>query len=83
MENIDSLKRDDKVTVTVYGPDGTILYQTDETNCHSLEAAVQSAIESAPENINPEDCVFSVNNRTKDVTHRYRLNAHGHLKLII
>lgn len=83
INNIDFIKRDDKVTVPVYGPDGTILYQTDETNCHSLEAAVQSAIENAPENINPEDCVFSVNKRTKDVTHLYLLNAHAHLKLII
>lgn len=83
MEAIDSLKPAEEVTVTVFGPEGSTLYQNTATGFHSLEAAVRQAIAGASPEINPEDCVFEVSNRTTGVSHRYRINAHGHLKLIV
>lgn len=83
MKNIDSLKPDQKVTVSIYGPDDTCLYETTGTGYHSLEAAVNVAIRKAHLQINPEDCVFQVNNHATSVSHNYRLNAHSHLKLIV
>lgn len=83
MEEFDSLKRDQQVAVTIWGPDDTRLYQTAGTGYHSIEAAVNEALDNAALQLNPEDCVFEVANETTGVTHRYRLNAHGHLKLIV
>lgn len=83
MEAIDSLKRNDEVTVAIWGPTNTCLYKTTGNGYHSLESAVSAAIERANLETSPEDCVFEVTNQTTGVSHRYRLNAHGHLKLII
>lgn len=83
METIDSLKRDNRVAVTIEGPEGNELYKTSGTGYHSLEAAIDSALNQAQLSVNPEDCVFVVNNETTGVTHRYRFNAHGNLKLIV
>lgn len=83
METVDSLKPDDKVTITIYGPSGQQLYQATGTGFHKLDAAIQDVVDQAGLDINPEDCVFEVSNDTKGVKHRYRLNAHGNLKLII
>ena len=83
MEAIDSLKTADSVAVAIYGPDGSKLYQTAGTGFHSLEVAINSALENANLQVNPEDCVFEVTNETTGVSHRYRFNAHGNLKLIV
>lgn len=83
MENIDSLKRGDEVKVTIWGPDGDNLYQFTGSGFHNLDMAIKSAVSNAALDINPEDCVFEVNNMATNVSHKYRLNAHGHLKLII
>ena len=83
MENTDSLKLEDQVKVTVWGPDGASLYSSTNTGLHSLEAAINLALENANLDVNPEDCVFEVTNQTTGVSHRYRINAHGHLKLIV
>ena len=83
MENIDSLKPGDEVTVTIWGPDNSSLYQSTGNGYHNLATAVKETIDKANLQINPEDCVFEIANRNSGVAHRYRLNAHGHLKLII
>lgn len=83
MERADSLKPLDNVTVAIFGPDNSCLYKQTSNGYHNLEEAINAAIDEANLNVSPEDCVFEVSNETKDVTHRYRLNAHGHLKLII
>lgn len=83
MENIDSLKIEDEVRVTIFGPDGSPLYKTSNTGFHNIETAINDAISGAGLNINPEDCVFEVSNLTTGISHRYRINAHGHLKLIV
>lgn len=83
MRTVDFLKPEDRVTVTIYSDDNTRLYQTAKTGYHSLESAIEDAIANADLEINPEDCVFEVTNQQTDVSHRYRLNAHGNLKLIV
>lgn len=83
MENHDSLKRNDQVTVSIFGPDGSRIYSATQSGLHSIEAAVKEALSNAGLQINPEDCVFEVTNLTAGVSHRYRLNAHGNIKLIV
>lgn len=83
MERSDLLKREDQVTVTVYGPDGSRLYQETKSGFHTIEGAIEDAVSNANLNINPEECVFEISNPERGVNHRYRLNAHGNVKLIV
>lgn len=83
MERADYLKRGDSVKVTIWSPDDQRLYESTDTGFHSLDSAISDSIEKANLNINPEDCVFEVSNLETGVSHRYRLNAHGNLKLIV
>lgn len=83
MKNIDTLRPDDSVTVTIFGPDNNKLYQTTGTGFHNVLTAIRNTVAEANLTLNPEDCVFEVANRTTEVTHRYRLNAHDNLKLIV
>lgn len=83
MENFDTLKLDNEVKVTIYGPDGAKLYESTGKGFHNIESAINQALENATLNVDPEDCVFEVSNLTTGVSHRYRINAHGHLKLIV
>ena len=83
MEAIDRLNRSDEVTVTIYSPDDTRLYQSTTTGWHSIEEAIKAAIAAAGLSVNPEACVFQVDDVTSGISHRYRINAHGHLKLIV
>lgn len=83
MEKSDALKPDEQVTVTIFGPEGSRLYQATNTGFHSLEVAIKEALANAALNVNPEDCVFEVANLDTNVAHKYRINAHGHLKLIV
>lgn len=83
MENMDSLRPEDKVNVKIFGPDNTCVYQSTSTGYHNLRGAVDAAISEGNIGLNPEDCVFEVTNESRGVAHKYRLNAHGHLKLII
>ena len=83
MEKTDLLKREDQVTVTILGPQGESLYQTTGTGYHTIDEAVREVLAQANLEVNPEDCVFEINNQTSGVSHSYRLNAHGHLKLIV
>lgn len=83
MEQFDSLKIGNQVTVTIWGPEGECLYKSTNTGFHSIEAAINNALENAKLEVNPEDCVFEVTNHDSNVSHRYRINAHGNLKLIV
>ena len=83
MENSDYLRPADQVTVTILGPDDSRLYESTGTGYHSLETAINDALANATLNVNPEDCVFVVTNQSNSVSHKYRINAHGHLKLIV
>ena len=83
MEEKDSIRIGDEVTVSIFGPDGSLLNKITKKDCHSIENVVEEAIRQSHIDISPEDCVFEVTNLTTGVSHRYRLNAHGHIKLII
>lgn len=83
MEKSDLLKLGEEVTVTIYGPDDSKLYESTSTGFHTLDGAISTSIENASLNVNPEDCVFEVRNDTTGVSHKYRINAHGNLKLIV
>lgn len=83
MEKSDALKLEDQVTVTIWGPDGSRLYEATNDGYHSIEAAISEAVDNAGLQLNPEDCVFEVTNNTTNVSHKYRINAHGNLKLIV
>lgn len=83
MKTIDSLKTADHVTVTVWSPENTRLYRSTGTGFRSIEAAIKDTLEHASLTVNPEDCVFEVANQQTGVIHRYRINAHGNLKLIV
>lgn len=83
MEKPDLLRIDNQVKVAVLGPDNNRLFEMTNTGFRSVEAAIKSAIEEANLAVNPEDCVFEVSDLTTGVSHRYRLNAHGNLKLIV
>ena len=83
MERTDALKIGNRVDVTIWSPENTRLYQSTGTGFHNIEEAIKAAIEKASLDINPEDCVFEVTNEESGVSHRYRINAHGNLKLIV
>ena len=83
MEKSDLLRIEDQVTVTIWGPENKCLYKSTNSGFHTIEGAISAAVSNANLGISPEDCVFEVKNETTDVTHKYRLNAHGHVKLII
>lgn len=80
METFDSIKT--PVTVTIWGPENSRLYQSTNTGYHSIEEAIKEAITNAVLIVNPEDCVYEVTNDDTMVSHMYRVNAHGHLVLI-
>lgn len=82
MEAFDTLKPQDQVSVTIWGPEGSNLYQSTNTGYHTVEEAIRIALANAGLQISPELCVFEVTNQETLVSHRYRYNAHGHLVLI-
>lgn len=83
MEKFDLLRPNDEVTVTVLGPEDEKLYQSTNTGYHNIEEAINNALSNASLGVDPEDCVFEVSNDTTSVSHKYRINAHGNLKLIV
>lgn len=83
MERSDYLKPDQQVEVTIWSPDEKCLYQASGNGYHNIASAIEAAIANASLQLNPEDCVFEVKNETTGVSHRYRINAHGNLKLIV
>lgn len=83
MKTSDLLKPADKVTVTIISPEDSRLYQSTNTGFHTLQEAIRKAITNAALKVNPEDCVFKVTNQETAVSHQYRLNAHGNIKLIV
>lgn len=83
MEKFDSLKPEDQVTVTIWGPEDSRLYQSTNSGYSSIEEAVRIALANAGLIISPELCVFEITNQDTLVSHKYRLNADGKLTLIV
>ncbi|MDE7414213.1 MAG: hypothetical protein K2N05_10580 [Muribaculaceae bacterium] len=83
MERFDSLKPQDEVTVTIWGPEGSRLYQSTNTGYHTVKEAIDEALANAALVVKPEDCVFEVTNTNSFVSHTYRFNADGNLVQVI
>ncbi|MCH5240387.1 MAG: hypothetical protein J1F38_09190 [Muribaculaceae bacterium] len=83
MERADFLRKEDQVSVTILGPDNSRLYDKTTKGLHNINSAIQEALEDAHIEIDPEELVFVVDNITTGVSHRYRINAHGNIKLIV
>ena len=82
MEKADYIRPNDTVEITVVGPDSNVLYSSTVTGFRSIEVLIQSVIPEIGD-VNPESCVFDITNTETSVSHRYRLNAHGNVKLIV
>ena len=82
MEKFDSLKPEEQVTVTIWGPEGSRLYQSTNSGYRTIEEAINLAIKGAALVVSPELCVYEVTNQETLVSHRYRFNADGNLVLI-
>ena len=75
------LRTEDKVEVMLVHDDGR-KEKYEGTGFHNIEQAIQAAAEAL--NVDDYDTdVFKVTDRTTGVTSSYRINAHGHVKLIV
>lgn len=74
------LRTEDKIAVVLEHADGRE-ERYEGTGFHNIEQAIQSAAEALSVDDYDTD-VFKVTDRTTGVTSSYRINAHGHVKLI-
>lgn len=75
------LRTGDKVVVLLEHADGR-KERYEGTGFHNIEQAIQAAAEAL--GVDDYDTnVFRVTDRTTGVTSTYRINAHGHVKLIV
>lgn len=83
MEN-NRLRPDDKVKVTILDEEGAVITTYETTGMHTVEDAVFSAIRNRLEgDENAEDYVYDVADESTGTEERYRINAHGHVHLIV
>lgn len=75
------LRTDNKVEVLLEHADGR-KERYEGTGFHNIEQAIQAAAEALGVDDYDTD-VFRVTDRTTGVTSSYRINAHGHIKLIV
>lgn len=66
--------------VEVFKENGDIIGTVKVSGVRSIEAAIEKALQHLPEAKDPEAYVLNLSDGTE---RRYRLNAHGHVKLII
>lgn len=69
--------------VEVFKENGDIIGTVKVSGVRSIEAAIEKALQHLPEAKDPEAYVFKVSILSDGTERRYRLNAHGHVKLII
>lgn len=75
------LRTEDKVEVILEHDDGR-KEKYEGTGFHNIEQAIQAAAEAL--NVDDYDTdVFKVTDLATGVTSSYRINAHGHVKLIV
>lgn len=73
----------DVVDVEIINEAGEVLGNAKVTGVHSIEEAIQAALQKIPAASAPEAYVFKVSDISDGTSRRYRLNAHGHVRLII
>lgn len=75
------LRTEDSVVVVLEHADGR-KERYEGTGFHNIGEAIQAAAEALGVDDYDTD-VFQVTDRTTGVTSTYRINAHGHVKLIV
>lgn len=82
----DRLRPDDKVMVKVYEDTGELAAESEATGFHTVREAIEATYESITDDENKADMrdyVFEVSDITTGTSARYRVNAHGNIKLIV
>lgn len=77
------LECSDKIEISAFNEDGKLLAAKKLEGVHSIEAAIEKLVESEKALNAPEDYVYLVKDLTNNTENRYRLNAHGNVKLIV
>ena len=77
------IRKGEKVVVEIYENATKVgSYQT--TDAHDIEEAIREAYRSSDRYADPmQDYVFKVTESTTGTESRYRINAHGNVKLIV
>lgn len=73
MEKFNSLNPSDEITVTIWGPENSRLYQSTNSGYTSVEEAVRIALANAALIVKPEDCMYEITNQNTLDSHTYRL----------
>ena len=78
------LRPDDLVKVTILNEEGALVATYESRGMHTVEDAVFSAIRNKLEgDENVKDYVYDVADESTGTEERYRINAHGHVHLIV
>ena len=79
----DYLRRGDATKIQVINDEGSEAFTFRDMGLHTVQQAIDLTIENMPSDINPQTSTFIITNMTTGRSAQYRLNAHGHAKLII
>ena len=84
MSVINRLFPGNKVIVDVYNDDGVKVDTYQGADFHNVGEAIHAAYDSTDRNADDiRDYVFKVTDMTTGTHQRYRINAHGNVKLIV
>lgn len=74
----------DRVKVTIFNEEGALVTSYESSGFHTVEDAVFSAIRNRLDgDENVKDYVYDVADESTGTEERYRINAHGHVHLIV
>lgn len=79
----DIVKPEDTIVVTIIAANTDVLYKWEGTGMHSLEQAADTALAEGGLAGSDKVDVIDAYNVSRDINHSYRLDANGHLKLIV
>lgn len=82
----DRLRVGDKVLVKVYEDTGELAARSEGTGFHTVREAIDATYESmadGDDKADKRDYVFEVSDLTTGTSARYRVNAHGNVRLIV
>lgn len=83
-KDINRVRPDDKVRVAIENVNGDVVSTYKGTGFSRVEEAIDAAYEYNSGLLGPmADYVYSIDDSTTGVCHRYRINAGGNVKLII
>ena len=76
------IRKEDVVRVDIEC-DGRKVGEIKRGGFHTVAEAIEAAYAEEGASYPKEDCVFTVVNETEGTSERYRINAHGNVKLIV